>query len=188
VRPWDAKKSIYDGLRALPRRRYLCAMWILGGEVRSLYEDRLTAEERSLMTSTLEVVREVSSTGEATTGAAGRAAELADTWMELIIRREDEAQVLPGHWNAWAVFASLAEEIAGKAPPGEGTERLANAATERWREPYPGRARRLDPGEEVDDSSPMARTLAAFQRVVTAISDMPESELDPAAARARILG
>ena len=33
----DAEWSIYQGLRSLPRRPYLVAMWIVCGELRTLY-------------------------------------------------------------------------------------------------------------------------------------------------------
>jgi len=186
MRVWDAKKSIYNGLRALPRRQYLCAMWILGDELRSLYSDRTADSEQSLMSGTLDAVREVAITGGATAEAAGRAAELAGRWKRLIGERENE--VLPGQWNAWVTFESLAAEVAGTAGQYEATERLTLAATERWREPYPGRARRIDPDEEIDDASPMARTLARFRRVVEGISKMPQWSWDPVRVREQILG
>jgi hypothetical protein len=186
VRVWDAENSIYDGLRALPKRSYLCAMWILCGELRSLFGDRLSDSERSLMTSTLDTVREVVITDEAAPGIASGAAELAVRWEGLIIERENE--VLPGQWNAWVTFENLSAELAGTLGQYEATERLTLAATDRWREPYRGKARRIDPDEEVEDTSPMARTLATFQRVVTGIAQMPESQWDPEVVRAQVLG
>jgi hypothetical protein len=59
VRVFDVKNSVYEGLHAMDWRRYLCAMWILCGELRALNEGWLEDGERSLMASTLEVVRDV---------------------------------------------------------------------------------------------------------------------------------
>lgn len=185
MRVWDAEGSIYDGLRALPRQRYLCAMWILGDELRSLYVDRASDSEQSLMSRTLDAVRKAATMSEVATETADMAAELTGRWQRLIRERENE--VLPGQWNAWVTFESLAAELAGATDQYQATERLTKAATERWREPYPGKARRIDPDEEVDDTSPMARILARFGRVVSGISQMPERPWDPVAVREEIL-
>jgi hypothetical protein len=46
MRVKDAKYSIYFGLKRLPwPPAYLAAMWILCGELRSLYADWIGAEE-----------------------------------------------------------------------------------------------------------------------------------------------
>jgi hypothetical protein len=185
MRVWDAENSIYGGLRRLPWRRYLSAMWILGAELRSLFEDRLADSERSLIASTLDAVRETALFGGPTTDVGGRAAELTARWKELIAEREND--VLPGQWNAWVTFESLAAELAGTAPRYEATERLTLAATDRWREPYAGKARRVDPNEEVADHSPMARTLSVFEHIVNGVAQAPEQELDPAELRIRVL-
>ena len=160
-------------------------MWILGDELRSLYADRASDSEQSLIRRTLDAVREAATMGEVATEPAAMAAELAGRWQRLIHERESE--VLPGQWNAWATFESLVEELAGSASQYEATKRLTKAATERWREPYPGKARRIDPNEEIDDASPMAQILARFSRVVDGISKMPERPWDPVAVREEIL-
>ena len=185
MRVWDAENSIYGGLRRLPWRRYLSAMWILGAELRSLFEDRLADSERSLIASTLDAVRETALFGGPTTDVGSRAAALTARWKELIAEREDD--VLPGQWNAWVTFESLAAELAGTARRYEATERLTLAATDPWREPYSGKARRVDPNEEVADHSPMARTLSVFEHIVNGVAQAPEQELDPAELRIRIL-
>lgn len=181
MRVWDAKHSIYGALRALPPRRYLCAMWILGEELRSLYADRASDSELSLISQTLNAVREAATMSEAATETAGMAAGLTERWQRLI--RERENDVLPGQWNAWVTFESLAAELAGEASQYQATERLTKAAIERWREPYPGKARRIDPNEQIDDAGPMARILARFGRVVEGISKMPELPWDPVVVR-----
>jgi len=185
MRVWDTENLIYDGLRALPWLRYLSAMWILCGEIRSLFEDRLTSSEQVLISSTMDVVREVVTTGEVRAATGLAAAELVTEWQQLISERQNE--VLPGQWNAWITFELLTAELAGTADRYEATERLTLAATERWREPYPGKARMIDKNEEIDDSSPMARTLATFGRVVTHINQAGQLPRDPATVRAQVI-
>jgi hypothetical protein len=187
VRVSDIEDSVYDGLRALDWRRYLCAMWILCGELRVLYEGWLEDAERSLMASTLEIVRDVVIVGEVTTDMAWAAAKLSARWQAWRRTALRLPWVSSGQWNAWVVFADLTAEIAGTCMRYEATERLDSAATERWRE-FQGRARFIDPDEEIDDASPMAQTLSLFQRVVAGVSHMPESEWDPVKVHARLLG
>jgi hypothetical protein len=69
---------------------------------------------------------------------------------------------------------------------------LRTAATDRWREFQRGPIY-LDPDEVVDDSSPLARTLSLFRRVVTGVAEMRETEMreaqwDPMTVQAHILG
>lgn len=188
MRVSDIEDSVYDGLRALDWRRYLCAMWILCGELRALYEGWLEDAERSLMASTLEIVRDVVIMGEVTTDMARAAAKLSARWQAWRAERPGGLPwVTPGQWNAWVVFADLTAEVAGTRKRYEATERLDNAATERWRE-FQGRARFIDPDEEIDDASPMAQTLSLFQRVVAGVGHMPESEWDPVRVQAGLLG
>jgi hypothetical protein len=184
VRVWDAENAIYEGLRSLSRRRYLFAMWILCGELRALYSDSLTDAERTLMMSTLDLVQEMAAAGYASTRAV--AEDLVAGWQELITVRQDE--VLPGRSNAWVTFQDLAAELAGTSQSYDATERLTLAATDRWRDPYRRGPIRVDPDEEVEDASPMAITLAMFQRVVAGAARLPETVQDPADARSRILG
>lgn len=187
MRVWDAQYSTYYGLKTLSWRRYLCAMWILCGELRSQYEDWLDNSERSLMASTLDLVRDVVISGVVTADAALVALELSARWDALLTERDNDPFVSPGQWNTWAVFSDLVAEAAGTRKRYAATERLGNAATMRWRVPT-GKARHIDRNEEIDDATPMAQTLSRFQRVVTAIGLMPESEWDPAKVRAQILG
>jgi hypothetical protein len=131
--------------------------------LRAQYQDRLSGTEFALMSETLQIVRTTTQSGDLA-GNADTGRELYAQWRVLI---EDEtAEVLPGHWNTWWTFHALAAEIARTANRYSGAERLLLAATGRWREPYPGKARRIDPDEEVADSTPLAQTLAAFEQVV----------------------
>jgi hypothetical protein len=182
MRVWDAENAIYDSLHALPRRQYLCAMWILATELQLLFEDRLTDPEQSLIAATLDAVRESVITDDT---IRDRAEDLASEWRTLIADRGD--QVLPGQWNAWITFEDLAAELAGRTETYQATERLTLAVTERWREPYPGKARRIDPNEEIDNGSPMAQTLRKFDRIVTEVARAQPQDWDPARLRERIL-
>lgn len=190
IRVEDVADSIYKGLRALDWRRYLCAMWIVCGELRTVYDDRWPDAERSLMASTLEMVREVVMAGRATAEVSNRAADLSGRWQ--VMTDQDEDKVMPGQWNTWVVFRDLAAEVAGTGERYEATERVDLAATDRWRESWEGPIYD-DPDEEVDDSSPMARVVTLLDRAVTGVAGMPESGMreegwDPASVRARLLG
>jgi hypothetical protein len=188
MRVSDVEDSVYEGLHAMGWRRYLCAMWILCGELQTLYEGWLEDAERSLMASTLEMVRDVVIVGEVTTETSRAAADLSGRWQAWRAERPSGLPwVNPGQWNAWTVFAELTGEVAGTCKRYLATEWLDSAATERWRE-LQGRARFLDPDEEIDDASPMAQTLSLFERVVTGIGRMPESEWDPVKVQTRLLG
>lgn len=80
MRVKDAKSSIYYGPKGLPwHPAYLAAMWVLCGELRSLYADWIGAEEVPLLETTMDLVREVVIAGESWS-AVDRAEELADAW------------------------------------------------------------------------------------------------------------
>lgn len=192
MRVEDAADSIYEGLRAMDWRRYLCAMWIVCGELRTVYDDRWSAAERSLMTSTLQVVREAVMAGRVPDEVSGQAADLSERWQVFTSEHEDE--VMPGQWNAWMVFRDLAAEVAGSSWRYEAAERVDLAATDRWRESFtrPGPIRD-DPDEEADDASPMARMLSLLQRVVKGVAGVPEELMrregwDPVNLQNRLLG
>jgi hypothetical protein len=85
----DAKYSIYRGLRSLPRQPYLVAMWILCGELRTLYAPWTDDEVMSLMASTMDLVREAAIAGQST-GAAHRGLELAGAWAPVIAAKDAE--------------------------------------------------------------------------------------------------
>jgi hypothetical protein len=185
---YEVEESVYEGLRAMGWRRYLCAMWILCSELRTLYEGWLEDAERMLMASTLAMVRDVVIVGQVTTKTSRDAAALSRRWQAWRSERPSGLpRVNPGQWNALAVFADLTAEVAGTCPRYQATEWLDSAATERWRE-FHGRARFLDPDEEIDDATPLAQTLSLFQRVVAGIGHMPESEQDPVKMQAQLLG
>jgi hypothetical protein len=170
MRVYDTETAIYHGLRDLPWLRYLEAMLTLCETLRAQYQDRLSGTEVTLMSETLRIVRTTVQSGDPA-GNADTGRELYAKWRALI---EDETrEVLPGHWNTWWTFQALAAEIAGTANLYSGAERLLLAATGRWREPYPGKARRTDPNEEAADSTPLAQTLAAVERIVNAAAQDP---------------
>ena len=177
----DGKNSLYDGLVALPwRPSYLAAMWILGGELQSLYEPWIS-DEVPLMASTLDLVREVAITGESPQAAA-RAWELADSWDPVIDAQNDEAPA--GLGNVFSVFQSLALEIAEPGVHYDAANWVGNAAENRWRD-------RNDPGPldgQADDSSPMAQTFILFLRIVSAVAAHKGPETDPVRIREQILG
>ena len=190
MRVEDTADSIYEGLRALGWRRYLCAMWIVCRELQAVYEAQVSDTERSLMAATLDAVREAVMGGENTAGIAERAADLRGLWQVMASERQDE--VMPGRWNTWAVFRDLAGELAGTDPRYEATERIDLAATDHWREPRSGPIYD-DPDEEVDDSSPMARTLSRLVRAVAGVTGMAELGMreagwDPVSVRVRLFG
>lgn len=141
MRVYDTKQAICKNLRSLPWLPYLGAMHTLCKLLQAQYQDRLAPSELALMDQTLQVVRTTVQSGDPAR-EAGPARLLAAKWAALI---DDKSNALPGQWNTWCTFEALAAEIAGTAKRYAGTERLLLAATERWREPYPGRARRIDP-------------------------------------------
>jgi hypothetical protein len=185
-----AADSIYEGLRALDRRRYLCAMWIVCNRLQAVYEDQLSDAERSLMAATLGAVREAVLAGEVSVDVGKQATDLYRHWQVMAV--EQRADVAPGQWNAWAVFRDIASEVAGASQLYEATERVDLAATDRWRE-----SRQWpiydDPNEEVDESSPMARTLNYLDQAVKGVAGAAELEMrkagwDPVKIRVQLLG
>jgi hypothetical protein len=166
LRVKDVEHAIYDGLRDLPWPRYLVAMCSLCELLRDQYRTWLNDDELALMAETLRMVLASAETGKPENNSE-TAANLRTRWA---LRIDDpDWDVMPGHWNTWCTFEGLAAEIAGLAAPYFATERLLLAATQKWRAPT-GKARRIDPDEEVPDASPMARTLTAFNDVVVSAS------------------
>src|SRR6266404_6134451 len=132
VRVYDAADSIYSGLVALPWcPSYLAAMWILCGELQSLYAAWIEDDEVPLMASTMDLVREVVIAGESPQAAA-RACELAAAWEPAIEARENEAP--GGPLNVLATFEALAQEIADPTGRYDSANWAANAAEQRWRD------------------------------------------------------
>jgi hypothetical protein len=162
MRVTDVERSIYDGLRALPWLQYLSTMCVLCEMLRNQYRDRLGETEQPLMTETIRIAEETAESGRPDDHHE-IAATLRQQWAALI---DDDWNVTPGHWNTWCTYDAIAGEIVGNAKHYSGTERLLLAITDPWREPYPGKARRINPDELADDASPMAQALAAFNRVV----------------------
>jgi hypothetical protein len=187
----DAKWSIYQGLRSLPRRPYLVAMWIVGGELRTLYAPWNNDEKLlELMASTMDLVREAAIAGESPE-LARRALDLGRAWKP-VLRAADrvDSGISGGLLNAWWTFALLAQEIGGLARRYAAASWVANAATERWRdhsEPGPILVS-VENAEEVDESSLMGQTLARFERILSGVSGHVSPEWDPARIRAAILG
>src|SRR5215471_11249818 len=102
----DAENSIYEGLRGLAWRPYLAAMWILCGELQTLYADEFSDAERPLIPPTMDVVREVAAAGESAE-LTRRAAELTQAWGDM--RAEQEHEASSGLMNVWATFAGLVQ-------------------------------------------------------------------------------
>ena len=185
----DAKDSIYRGLRSLPRRPYLVAMWILCGELQVLYAPWTDDEVTSLMASTMDLVREAAISGESAE-VGHRGLELARAWAPVIAVKDAEAGVPGALLNAWATFEGLAQEICGLSGRYDGANWATLAVAERWRdwdEPGPILMSRVN-AEEVDASSPMGQTLAWFRRIVRGVAWYAGSEWDPARVRAVVLG
>ena len=164
MRVWPTENLIYGELRKLPWVRYLAAMWIICWEVSTLYRERLSESERALMSLTLDAVEQVVFAGGRTMETDDVAAGLVANWKEFEQAHSEE--VLPGQWNLWITFQDLAAELSGGAARYAASERVMLASTEIWREPYPGRARRIREDEEIDDNSPMAQTLFLLERIV----------------------
>ena len=180
-----AEKSIYEGLRGLAWRPYLAAMWILCGELQTMYADEFSDAERSLIPPTMDVVREVAAAGES--GELTRqAAELAQAWGGVRTEREHEAS--SGLMNVWATFEGLVQEIAGITPRYDGAEWLTNAVIEPWREANHHNQGPiwLDPNAEVADDSPTAHTLALFQHIVAEVARAQQGDWEPRRLRAQI--
>ena len=72
----DAEDSVHQGLQSLPWRVYLVAMWILCGELQTLYAPWIHEADRPLMASTMDLIRDVVIAGESD-GTARRGRELA---------------------------------------------------------------------------------------------------------------
>lgn len=182
----EAGRSIRLGLVALSwRPSYLAAMWILCGELQSLYAAWIEDDEVLLMASTMDLVREVVIAGESPQ-AAGRAWELSAAWEPVMDAREPEAP--GGLLNVLEIFRSLALEIA--EPSGgryDSANWVLNAVEDRWREWDDQGPVYLDPDEQADDASPMAQTLARFGRVISGVAAWPGPDWDPVRIRAHIL-
>jgi hypothetical protein len=181
----DTENSIYEGLRGLAWRPYLAAMWILCGQLQTLYADEFSDAERSLIPPTMDVAREVAAAGESAE-LTRQAAELAEAWDSVRDEREPEAS--SGLMNVWATLEGLVQEIAGITPRYGGAEWLTNAVVEPWREASRhGQGPILvDPIAEVADDSPTARTLALFQSIVAEVARAQEGDWEPRRLRAQI--
>jgi hypothetical protein len=75
----DAEWSVYQGLRSLPRRPYLVTMWILCGELQTLYAPWTGNDAAALMIPTMELVREAAVSGESAE-LSRRGLDLARAW------------------------------------------------------------------------------------------------------------
>src|SRR5579859_3890846 len=131
----EAERAVWHGLKQLPWRRYLAAMWILGGELQSLYAAQLTDEDLALMAATLDLVREAAAAG-VSAEAAERAGNLTRAWLHLQEVREKEAS--PGLLNTRITFRDLAAEIGGLESQYNGASCVTNAVTDLWRVLPPG--------------------------------------------------
>jgi len=188
MRVCDAQNSVYNGLCGMEWYRYLRAMWMIGGELLQIYDDRISDPERSLIMATLDLVRSVAESENVPTESSGRARDLDTEWERVI--DEADGKVTSGQWNMQMVFGMLASEVAGDVPPHFAAERVNLALTKRFRERLrtDGRPniRVLDPVEEIDDESPMALTLGRARRIVTGAARVPTAMRDPAAVRDQV--
>jgi hypothetical protein len=187
----DAKWSVYQGLRSLPRRPYLVAMWILGGELHTLYAPWTRDEQvLELMASTMDLVREAAISGESA-DLARRGLVLGRAWRPVLgAAHRLGSGISGGLVNAWMTFEGLAQEIGGLSHRYAGAQWVTQAATERWRdlsEPGPILVSVEDAGE-LDESSPVGQTLARFERILSGVSGHVSPEWDPVRIRAAILG
>lgn len=184
VRITDMEASIRGGLHAMEWRRYMAAMWIISGELQSVYADELGDADSPLIMSTRELVRNVAR-GVLNDGDES-ARELAGAWLECCAH-EDE--VSTGLACLWGVFQYLVGEVTGETDKNRGTW-LFNVTRERWRTPEEkmrNEFRIYDPKEEIDDSSPLAEFLKLLQTIVTSVMDY-SGDLDPVLMRATIPG
>lgn len=181
----DAENSIYEGLRGLAWRPYLAAMWILCGELQTMYEEEFSDAERSLIPPTMDVVREVAAGGESAE-LARKAAVQAEAWGD--VRNEREHEASSGLMNVWATFEGLVQEVAGVTRRYDGAEWVTNAVIEPWREANHRNHGpiSLDPNAEVADGSQTANTLALFRHVVAEVVRAREGEWEPRQIRAQI--
>jgi hypothetical protein len=168
MRVKDATYSIYFGLKRLPwHPAYLAAMWVLGGELRSLYADWIGAQEVPLVETTMDLVREVVIAGESWS-AVDRAEELADAWRPVYVRYE-RSSASGGLLNVLATFEALAQEIARLSGHYDAGNWVTNAAKDRWttgtgRAPFSSTrtkrpttpARRRRPSDRSAGSSPLS--------------------------------
>jgi hypothetical protein len=154
-------------------------MWILCGELQTLYADEFSDAERSLIPPTMDVVREVAAAGESAE-LARQAAELAEAWAA--VRNEREHEASSGLLNVWSTFEGMVQEIAGITPRYDGAQWVTNAIIEPWREAnHHGQGPILvDPNAEIADGSPTANTLVLFQHVVAEVAGVQEGDWEPA--------
>ena len=181
----DAENAIYEGLLRLDWRPYLAAMWILCGELQTLYAAEFSDAERSLLSPTMDVVREVAAAGESAQ-LTRQATELAEAWRD--VRNEREPEASSGLMNVWATFEGLVQEIADITPRYDGAEWVTNAVTAPWWEAdhHNHVPIWLDPNAEVADDSPTASTLALFQHIVVEVARAKEGDREPRRLRAQI--
>jgi hypothetical protein len=193
----EAADSVYGALRGLPWHPYLAAMWIMGGELQSIYAGEFVDSEDGLITATLNIVREAlisyDSKEEVNAAAAltSRAVALEDAWRQLRASREDDATT--GLVYAWATFTALTQEISGSAGDDghdDAVEFVTDAVIERWptEADQEGPIWVNDPTAAVAANSPAARTLKLFERVAMEAASARGSDWDLAAFRAQIYG
>lgn len=186
VRAREVENSIYEGLRGLEWYCYLRSMWLICGEMRELYSARMPSSESNLVTSTLDLVREVAISEEVSPGAIQESAALKEGWIRLMDDEESNFGVYPGHWNMRIIFRNLAFEIGDNTQRYFACGRVFLALSGRFRE---GKKRDLsvDPDEEeIDDESPLAQQLVRIQRIVEKIVPISDFVKDPAVARGMI--
>lgn len=178
MRVRDAERSINRGLRALPWRSYLIAMWLLCNELSSLYAAQLSEMDRPLLESTMDLVRNAATTEEQA-NIKRQAKKLDKAWGKLIKTRDGNSG--GGLLDAWVTFHSLTLEIADNSAKYYGSEWIAGPAIERWKQlPDDFGVVAVDPDEQVDDDSLTAQTLNRFISIIRRVSEAQGPEWDPA--------
>ena len=181
MRIWVVENAVYDELRAMEWYRYLCAMWMIGGELLQIYDDRMDDSERHAVVATIDLMYACAKSVKVSAESSEAGRELGVEWDRIIDEGENSA--LPSQLAMWLVFCMLAAEISGESPRNSAVEQVNSALTERFREKPRVDGRRniqvIDPAEEIDDDSPMAILMRRVQRIVDEVPKVPGSVRDP---------
>jgi hypothetical protein len=109
VKLLDLEVSTTKRLRELPYPAYLCAIYVMAGEIRRAYLDLLSEKAKLLSTDTLDTVRQALCN---TPGRVGSDNGLYRRWEQL---NDDPAEDGPSGWfAAMFTFKALAGEVTGK--------------------------------------------------------------------------
>lgn len=165
VHTYDLEQSIYDGLRALPADKYLCAMRAAIGRLANLYGRRLSDHDRELIRGTIQMVDDalaakVNGAGRPTTPGSSPA------WWQLIDDRAYDASAGPGVSTMRRVCRSLVLEIVQEARPYLAAEYVDQAVSLFWWEPGPWGFTIDEPDQIRDESHAHVVVLRELVRAV----------------------